>query len=110
MKCIIDSEIVLWRAPEGPLAAHVGPFARSLREQGYALDSTHRQVLLPTCFSRWLEQQGSYYAASAPIMRGSICDAALRHLLDFLRGERTILTEQEGSAPADPSPALYPSV
>jgi len=58
VKCIIDSEIVLSRAPEGPLAAHVGPFARSLREQGYALDSTHRQVLLPRCFSRWLEQQG----------------------------------------------------
>jgi len=42
-------------------------------------------------------------------MRGSICDAAVRHLLDFLRGERTILTEKEGSAPADPSPALYAS-
>jgi len=58
MKCILDNQIVLSRAPEGPLAAHIEPFARSLREQGYGLDSTQRQVLLAMCFSRWLEKQG----------------------------------------------------
>jgi len=54
VKCIIDNQVVLSRAPEGPLASHIGPFARSLSEQGYALYSIHRQVLLAACFSRWL--------------------------------------------------------
>ena len=58
MKCIIDGQVVLLRAPEGPLAAHIGPFAGSLSEQGYALDSIHRQVLLAACFSQWLKHQG----------------------------------------------------
>lgn len=53
MKCRIDDNIFLSRAPEGPLAAHIEPFARSLSEQGYTLDSIHRQVLLAACFSRW---------------------------------------------------------
>ena len=57
MKCRIDDNIFLSRAPEGPLAAHIEPFARSLSEQGYTLDSIHRQVLLAACFSRWLKQQ-----------------------------------------------------
>ena len=43
--------------PEGPLAAHIGPFAESLREQGYAVVSIHKQVLLAACFSRWLKQR-----------------------------------------------------
>jgi len=111
MKCIIDNQIVLSQAPEGPLAAHIESFARSLREQGYALDSTHRQVLLATCFSRWLEQQEvslhrissdhlpqylRYRARQVRPCRGDA--AALRHLLDFLCGEHAILTEKKGSA------------
>jgi hypothetical protein len=36
VKCVIDKQIVLSRMPEGPLAAYIGPFAESLREQGYA--------------------------------------------------------------------------
>jgi len=39
MKCIIDNPTTPSRAPEGPLAAHRGHFARSLREQGYTLSS-----------------------------------------------------------------------
>ena len=58
MKCIIDCQVVLSRAPEGPLASHIGPFARSLSKQGYSLYSIHRQVRLAACFSRWLKQQG----------------------------------------------------
>ena len=108
MKYIIDNQIVLSRAPEGPLAAHIGPFARSLSEQGYTLDSIHRQVLLAACFSRWLKQQGvalrsitsdhpprylRYRARQVRPCRGDA--AALRHLLDFLRGERVIPTEKK---------------
>jgi integrase/recombinase XerD len=110
MKCIIDNQIVLSRAPEGPLAAHIGPFARSLREQGYGPDSTQRQALLAMCFSRWLEKQGvslrrlgsdhpprylRYRARQARPCRGDA--AALWHLLGFLRGQRVILPEKKVS-------------
>ena len=57
MNCVINSQVVLSRAPEGPLAAHIGSFAKSLSEQGYSLYSIHRQVLLAACFSRWLKQK-----------------------------------------------------
>jgi len=111
MKCIIDNQIVLSQVPEGPLAAQIGPFSRSLSELGYTLDSTHRQVLLAACFSRWLEQQGvplrhissdhpprylRYRARQVRPCRGDV--AALRHLLDFLRGERVIRTEKRETA------------
>ena len=58
MKCIIDNQVVLSRPPEGPLAAQIGSFAKSVSEQGYSLVSIHRQVLLAACFSRWLKQKG----------------------------------------------------
>jgi len=54
MKYIVNGDLVLSRAPEGPLATHVGGFARWASEQGYARYSRYRQVLLATCFSRWL--------------------------------------------------------
>ena len=55
---IDDSQVVLLRAPEGPLAAYIKRFAGSLSEQGYALDSIHRKVFIAGCFSQWLKQQG----------------------------------------------------
>ena len=58
MECVINTQIVLSRTPEGPIAAHIEPFAKSLSEQGYTLSSIHRQVLLASCFSRWLKHQG----------------------------------------------------
>ena len=57
MKYIIDNRINLSRAPKGPLVTYIEPFARSLREQGYTLDSTHQQVRLAACFSQWLRQR-----------------------------------------------------
>ena len=111
MNSIINNQIILSRAPEGPLATHIGPFAGSLREQGYSLGSIHRQVLLAACFSRWLKQQGvakrsltsdhapRYLRNRAQQVRPCRGDAAaLRHLLDFLRGERVIPTEKKVSA------------
>jgi integrase/recombinase XerD len=93
VKCIINNQVVLSRVPEGPLAAHIGPFARSLSEQGYTLNSIHRQVLLAACFSGWLKQQGvalhsitsdhppRYLRYRARQVRPSLGDAAaLRHL------------------------------
>ena len=109
MKCIIDSQVVLLRAPEGPLAAYVKPFAGSLREQGYAQDSIQRQVMLAACFSQWLNNQGvalrsvtsehppRYLRYRARRVLPSHGDAAaLSHLLTFLRGE--------GVIPADATP------
>ena len=47
MQCIIDNQVVLARAPEGPLAAYISSSAKSLREQGYAVNSIHRQPPVP---------------------------------------------------------------
>jgi integrase/recombinase XerD len=58
VKCVINSQVVLSQPPEGPLAGYIKPFAQSLSEQGYALDSIRYQVLLAACFSRWLKQKG----------------------------------------------------
>jgi len=54
VKCIIDNQVVLLRSPEGPLSSHIASFAKWMRSQGYAADSTHRMILLAACFSRWL--------------------------------------------------------
>ncbi len=57
MNCVINSQVVLSRPLEGSLAEYIGSFAKSLSEQGYALYSIHRQVLLAAGFSRWLKQK-----------------------------------------------------
>jgi hypothetical protein len=52
----INGDVVLSGPPEGPLAGHLAGFARWASEQGYARYSRYRQVLLASCFSRWLGQ------------------------------------------------------
>ena len=42
---MFGSQKVLARALEDAPAGHIGPFARSLRKQGYTWDSIHGQVL-----------------------------------------------------------------
>ncbi len=108
MNYIIDDQIVLSRVPEGPLAAYLEPFAKALREQGYARHSIHQQVRLAACFSRWLRQCRitvlsitsdhprrylRYRARRVRLCRGDT--AALQHLLDFLRHERVIPAEKK---------------
>lgn len=103
MKYIINDQIVLSRPLEGPLAAHIPPFAQWASEQGYARYSIYRQVLLAACFSRWLEQGGitlrqvssehpvhylQYRARQRRIARGDA--AALRQLIDYLRRREVI--------------------
>lgn len=53
MKCMVNDDVVLSRPLEGPLSAHIAPFAMWAREQGYARRSRHRQVLVPTKKSVW---------------------------------------------------------
>jgi site-specific recombinase XerD len=75
--------------------------------QGYTLASVRRQVLLAACFSRWLEQEGvprrhisgdhpaRYLRCRARRVRAHRGDdAALRHLIDFLRREGAIPGEK----------------
>lgn len=112
MNCIINTQVVLSRPPEGPLAGHIGSFAELLGEQGYAQESIHRQVLLAAEFSRWLKRKGvgarsigsghpalylRYRARQARPCTGDA--AALRHLVDFLRLEGVIPTAKSPSRP-----------
>lgn len=103
MKCIIDNQVVLSRAPEGPLAAHINSFAKSVREQGYAKNSIHRKILLAVCFSRWLKQQRvrlrcissghgrRYLQYRSQHVQPHLGDAAaLRHLIEFLHRQGVI--------------------
>ena len=107
MKCLVDDDVVLARAPEGPLAAYIGMFAKSRRAQGYVRGSIHRQVLLAASFSQWLKRQGvalgqicsehplRYLRCRARRVRPALGDAAaLRHLLEFLRGQGVVRAER----------------
>jgi integrase/recombinase XerD len=107
VKYVINNEVVLSRSPEGPLAAHIAPFAESVSEQGYAPDSVHRQVLLAACFSRWpkwnrvevrsicAEHAVRYLRFRARHVRPRSEDrAALSHLIDFLRRDGVIPDEK----------------
>jgi len=107
VKYFIDKQIVLSQTPEGPLAPHIGPFAEALREQGYALASIHRHLLLAACFSRWLRRQGialrNITSDHPPgylryrmrkLKRGLGDTAALGHLLAFLQSQRVIPAEK----------------
>jgi site-specific recombinase XerD len=107
MKCVINDQVVLSRAPEGPLAAHIAAFAMSRMAQGYAPYSIHRQVQLAACFSHWLKQEGvglrrvnsdhplRYLRYRARRVRLGLGDAAaLRQLIGFLRCEGLIAAEK----------------
>jgi integrase/recombinase XerD len=97
MKYVVNDQVVLSQAPEGPLADHIVSFAQSLSDQGYCLYSLKRQVRLAACFSRWLQEKGitvrnicSDYAAQYLRYRARHVrlwpgdSAALTHFIDFL--------------------------
>ncbi len=107
MKCVINKQVVLSRPPEGPLAAHMLLFAKSVSEQGYSLGSLGKHVRIAACFSRWLKQKGigvrsicsdhpvrylRYRARHVQLWPGDA--AALGHLIDFLRREGVIPAEK----------------
>lgn len=116
MKFVVNRQVVLSRAPDGPLAAHIEAFAKSRSAQGYAPFSIHRQVLLAACFSRWLKQNGvalhhispdhparylRYRARRVQTYKGDA--AALRHLFEFLRNEGLIAAEKASERPMTPA-------
>ena len=77
VECIIDCQVVLSRAPEGPIASHIGSFARSLSKQGYSLYSIHQRVCSLRVLVDGLNSWESDYAVSPPIIRRGICNIAL---------------------------------
>ena len=115
MRFIINGDVVLSRPLEGPLSAHIGAFAASVRQQGYALNTRRRQVLLAACFSRWLGQKGvgvrricaehltQYLRSRVRRVQVRPGDAAgLRQLLELLRREGIIPAEKTSPHPLTP--------
>ena len=111
MRFIVNDDVVLSGAPEGPLAAQISAFAESLSAQGYSVNSIHRQVLLAASFSRWLQEKGvplrritsdhpgRYLRFRARQVQPCLGDrAALRHLLEFLCRDGVIAADR-GLAP-----------
>jgi hypothetical protein len=101
MKCIVSDDVVLSWPLEGPLATHIVEFARWLQDEGYALYSRRKRILLAACFSRWLEtERVNSIRVSSELMvrylrsrgRGVVVFQrecmALRQFIDFLRRRR----------------------
>jgi site-specific recombinase XerD len=115
MKCVINSQVVLSQPPVGPLAEYIKPFAESLNEQGYALYSIYRQVLLAAGFSRWLKQKRirlrdirtdhreQYLRHRARHLRPRQGDSgALSSLVEFLRLQGAIPEEKQPTSRLTP--------
>ena len=115
MKTIINGQVTLSRPLEGPLAPHIASFAQWMSEQGYSFYSLHRQVLLASEFSLWLERKGftvqdvssthpgqylRHRARKVHIGRGDA--PALRHLMAFLRRAEAIPADEEPPAATTP--------
>jgi integrase/recombinase XerD len=107
VKHIVDGQVVLSRPLEGPLAAQIAAFAKWAREQGYALQSRYRRVLLAAGLSRWLgeeavrlcrvssEHPARYLRSRARRVQVQKGDAAaLSQFLDFLRRDGVIPAEK----------------
>lgn len=107
MKCIINDQLVLLRAPEGPLSIYIASFSKWASEQGYALCSLRRRVRIAAGFSRWLAEKAihlrsvstehcaRYLRYRARRLRIRAGDAtALGQLLDFLRQRGVIPAEK----------------
>ena len=89
MKCIVNDDVVLSTALDGPLSAHIAGFAKWARDEGYASPSRWRKVQLATNFSRWLGQQAV-----------SVCHVSLEHVARYLRSRARRVQIQRGDAAA----------
>ncbi len=107
MKCIVNDDVILSRSLEGPLSAYIAGFAKWTRDEGYALYSRHRKVLLAARFSRWLAQQtvgvnrissehlARYWRSRTCHMQIRRGDAAtLNQFIGFLRLNGVVPTEK----------------
>ena len=74
MVCVVNDQVVLSRAPEGPLAAHLGAFAESLHAQGYALAFDASAGAARSMLQSLAAATGSWPCGRfAPIIRRGIC-------------------------------------
>jgi integrase/recombinase XerD len=89
MKTIINAQVTLSRPLEGPLAPHIASFSKWMSEQGYSFYSLHRQVLLASEFSRWLERKGV-----------TVQDVSSTHPEQYLRDRARRVCIGKGDAPA----------
>lgn len=107
MNHTIDNQITLLRPPDGPIATYISAFANSIHAQGYSLYSRKQQIRIAADFSLWLKKNYiciqdictdhtvRYLCYRARHTRPSRGDrAALRYLMDFLRGEELIPAEK----------------
>lgn len=107
MKFIINDQVVLLRAPEGPLARYIVSFSKWAIVQGYAPCSLRKRIRIAVGFSRWLAENSvrlrsvssrhssQYLQYRARRQRNYEGDAtALRQLLDFLRDQDVIPVEK----------------
>jgi len=103
----INDQVVLSRAPTGPLAPYLRVFAVALAQRGYATYSIHRQVMLAACFSRWLQRTGvaRQHVTSKHTMQYLRCRyrrsrpsrgdrSALDHVIEILRHQGAIPAEK----------------
>ena len=106
MRHLVNHQVVLLQAPEGPLATRLEGFADAASRLGYTRSSLGRRIRLAAGFSRWLGQEGidlSCISSEHPaqylryrasrVQRHHGDAAALRHLIDFLRREAAIPAE-----------------
>ena len=63
MKGVINDQIVLLRAPEGPLVVYLDRFASATSKKGYAVRSVHRQVFSQLTLADGLSRRESNYVA-----------------------------------------------
>jgi site-specific recombinase XerD len=89
VKCVINDQVVLLRAPEGPLAGYIASFSEWASEQGYALCSLRQRIRIAAGFSRWL-------AAKAVRLRS----VSSEHCARFLRSRARRQQIREGDATA----------
>jgi integrase/recombinase XerD len=107
VKFIVNDQMVLLRAPEGPLAPYISSFSEWVIGQGYAQCSLRQRVRIAAGFSRWLAAKsvplnGVTYQHSLQYLRyrarrQRVCEddaTALRQFLDFLRNQGAIQEEK----------------
>lgn len=103
MNATIDAHGVVSQSLEGPLAAYIGSFAKSVSEQGYSLDSVKRQTRAAAFFSGWLGRRSLRLCDVSAVQVGQFLRyrvrrslshvdgaAALSRLIDFLSGQNII--------------------
>jgi integrase/recombinase XerD len=115
MKFVLNDQIVLSRAPEGPLGHYIASFSEWVSGQGYALFSWRYRIRLVAGFSRWLAERNvclrsistahsvAYLQSRARRRRLRGEDATvLAQLLDFLRHRGVIAAEKIGPPQLSP--------